>query len=218
MSSKNKPHQIVSGAGWLVQFAAGVFKGLHEKGMSDEAIHSLGTQAGAEAMERGITAFVAAIAPAKGSDHLRYLQTVTLAPTKGDVTLAEAGDVFTRYLDPDFENWGTNVHGEDTEETSVDVYEMKQKGNYQTLFSSLGDPQTLCLTQAQIKEFFRSHYGLLRQQAYATFCLFEVKGRLFVTDVDLVSGNLKLRISHFALDHVWHSDRRHRVVVKQQNL
>lgn len=216
MSSKNKPHEIISGAGWLVQFAGGVITGLREHGVGDEAIHRLGTQAGTEAMERGVTAFVDAIAPSKGTEYLRFLQTANIAPIRGCVTLAEASDVFTGWLDPDFKNYGTNVVGEDTGETAVDVYEMTHNGSYQTLFGSLGDPRKFCLTQGQIKEFCRSHRDLLRQEGSGTFFLFEVNASLFVASVGVGAGELGVGVSHFGDDYVWGAGIRRRLVVRQQ--
>lgn len=218
MSSRNKPHEIISGAGWLVQFAGGVITGLREHGVGDEAIHRLGTPAGTETMKAGISAFVEAIAPIKDTDFLRYLKAVTIAPTKGDVTLAKADDVFMGWIDGYFKNWGTNVLGEDTDETAVDVYEMARDGNYQKLFGSLGDPHRLCLTQGQIKEFCRSHRDVLLQEGYATFFLFAVNGEPFVAYVDVHASKLRVFVNHFDDDYVWDTGCRPRLVVKQQTV
>lgn len=218
MSSKNKPHEIISGAGWLIQFARGVITGLREHGAGDDAIHRLGTQAGAEEMERGIAAFVEVIAPTKDNDYLRFLQTANIASTEGEVTLAEASDIFTGGLYGDFKSWGTNVPGEDADETAVDVYEMAKGGNYQTLFGSLGDPRELCLTQGQINEFCNSHRTLLRQEGYGTFFLFEVNRELLVAGVSVLADELTVSAGLFAHDFVWGACDRHRLVVKQQTL
>ncbi|MEY3784342.1 MAG: hypothetical protein RLZZ230_664 [Candidatus Parcubacteria bacterium] len=149
---------------------------------------------------------------------LRHLETVTLAPTKGKATLAKAKKVFTGWLDGDLENWGTDVSGEDTTETAVDVHEMSRDGNYKTLFGSLGDPRKLCLTQGQIEEFCRSHRDSLRQEGYGTFFLFEVKGELFVADVSVGGGELEARVGRFGYDNVWVADDRHRLVVQKQTV
>jgi len=148
--------------------------------------------------------------------YLRHLETITLAPTKGDATLAKAIGVFTGWLDGDFKNWGTDVGGEDTAETKVDVHEMTRNGNFQTLFGSHGDPSKLCLTQGQIEEFCRSHRDSLRQEGYGTFFLFEVKGELFVASVFVVDGELRARVRRFAYAYVWDADFRLRLVVQQQ--
>lgn len=148
--------------------------------------------------------------------YLRHLETVTLAPTKGTVTLAMAADVFTGWLDGDFKNWSTDVCGEETDAAAVDVYEIARDGNFQTLFGSLGDPRKLCLTQGQIVEFCRSHRDSLRQEGYGTFFLFEVKDDLFVADVDVDGDGLLSNVDRFDHDYGWGADYRHRLAVKQQ--
>lgn len=45
-------------------------------------------------------------------ESLRHLETVRLAPTKGDVLLAEAEDVFTGWIATNFKKWGMNVSSE----------------------------------------------------------------------------------------------------------
>lgn len=155
----------------------------------------------------------------KQREYLRHLEMVNLAPTKGEVTIAEAKDVFRGYIDSDFKNWGINIPCEDTEETVTDVYEMYRDGNFETLFGSLlGDPHKLCLTQGQIKEFCCSHRDSLRQEGYSTFFLFEVKGGLFVASVFVDGGRLGADVCRFDYDGVWSAGFRHRLVVKQQTV
>jgi len=149
--------------------------------------------------------------------YLRHVETSTLAPTKGDVTLAEANNVFS-WLDGDFKNWGTDVPSEDTVKAEVDVYEMECDRNYGTLFGLLGDPRKLCLTQGQIVEFCRSHRDSLRQEGYGTFFLFKVKDVLFVANVSVVGGRLEANVYRFDDDAVWHAGSRHRLVVQQQTI
>ena len=150
--------------------------------------------------------------------YLRHLETINLAPTKGKATLAKAKDVFTGWIDGGFKSWGTDVSGEDTPETAVDVHEMSLDGNHQTLFGSLGDPRKLCLTQGQIEEFCCSHRDSLRQEGYGTFFLFEVNDELFVARVRVGDGGLGADVDSFGLDRVWRSAYRHRVVVQQQTI
>lgn len=163
--------------------------------------------------------FLSGLAPEEApKPYLRHLETVTLASTKGSATLAKAKQVFTGWLDSDFKNWGTDVPGEDTDETKVDVHEMTRDGNCKTLFGSLGDPHKLVLTQGQIEEFCRSHRDSLRQEGYGTFFLFEVNGELFVAFVVVIGGRLRAGVDRFDDDYVWVADRRHRLVVKQQTV
>lgn len=150
--------------------------------------------------------------------YLRHLETVTLAPTQGNVTLAQAENVFTGWIDDDFKEWGTNIPGKDTDEAMVDVYEMIRNGTFKTLFESLGAPRNLCLTQGQIVEFCRNHRNLLRQEGYGTFFLFEVNGNLFVARVGVGDGRLRARAYRLGYDRVWGADGHHRLVVKQQTI
>ena len=160
----------------------------------------------------------------KDTTHLRYLQTLTIAPTKGSVTIAEAMEVFG-YLDPDFQKWGTNQAGADTEATPVDVLEMSKDGTCKKLFGSFGsDVRSLCLSQPQIVEFCRSHREHLEQDGSGTFFLFAVKRKneeeydLFVAYVLVNGGRLTAVVFHFAHDDVWHADYRRRLVVRQQTV
>ena len=148
--------------------------------------------------------------------HLRYLSSVTLAPTTAATTLAQANEVFTGYLDSDFQNWSTNKSGADTPEASLDVYEMKKNGTFADIFGSFGiNLRSLCLSQGQIKEFALTHRHLLRQDGYATLFLFEVNGEMFVANVYVGGGKLKAGVLRFSDSSVWRADDRRRVVVPQ---
>jgi hypothetical protein len=159
--------------------------------------------------------------------HLRFLQSATVAPTVGTTTLAQASDLFTGHLDSDFKKWGTDVAGTDTEQTSAEIYEMKEDGAYAQLFGSLVGAsgsceevalacRPLCWQQGQIKEFARTHRNLLRQDGYATLFLFEVNGEVFVADVRVDGGQLKAFVLRFGYAYVWSAAYRHRLVVPQQ--
>ena len=151
--------------------------------------------------------------------YLRHLLSLTIAPTKGSVTIAEASAVFTGYLDPDFKNWGTNQPGLDTQATEVDVRELKKDGTYQQVFGSLGRKvRSLCLSQPQIVEFCQTHREHLRQDGYATFFLFEASDDLFVAYVGVDGGSLEARVFRFLDVNVWYAVNRRRLVVRQQSV
>ena len=61
MASKNKPHEIISGLGWAVQFFF-IFLGVLLTRMDKEEIHRLGTSEGADDMRRFVEAGCDAIA------------------------------------------------------------------------------------------------------------------------------------------------------------
>jgi len=154
----------------------------------------------------------------KQPQYLRYVQTITLAPTKGRATLAEAKTVFTGWIDEDFKTLDTDVSGEDTNETMVNVCEIIRDGSYGTFFASLGDPHKLVLTQGQIEEFCRSHRDSLWQEGLAACFLFEVRGMLFVASVgESEDGELTVKLDDFNHDFFWLASFDHlRLVVKQQ--
>lgn len=168
---------------------------------------------------KALKGFLAGLVPEESLEpYPRHLESVTLAPTKGDVTLAEAAEIFIGWLDGDFKEWGTNVPGEDTTEAVVNVHEMTRDGTFKTLFESIGDPHQLALSQGQIVEFCRNHRDSLRQEGYGTFFLFGVNGELFVADVSVGAGGLGAYVHRFDDDGFWNADDRHRLVVKQQTI
>ena len=63
MASKNQPNLIVSAAGWLMQFATLLIKGLMARGWDNDRIHALVTDHGVGEMNRIIEAMLEALAP-----------------------------------------------------------------------------------------------------------------------------------------------------------
>ena len=148
--------------------------------------------------------------------YLVNIASVTLAPTKGGVTISEANYVFSGYIDSNFKSWGTNVTGTDTVAQAVSVHEMSRDGTFAQHFNSLGDPRSLCLTQGQIVEFCRTYRDQLRQDGCSTFFLFEVKDKLFVALVLVHAGKLSVSVRRFGNNLVWLADGHYRLVVQQQ--
>jgi hypothetical protein len=62
MASKHLPDVLVSGAGWLMQFGCRLSEALRAAGYTNDDIHRLATEQGKDEMERGIAAFVEAVA------------------------------------------------------------------------------------------------------------------------------------------------------------
>ena len=150
---------------------------------------------------------------------LNLVDAAVIAPTKGNVTIADASDVFTGYIDPNFKKWGTDVAGTDTTEQAVDIHEMKKDGTYTKLFGSLSaNYRSLCHSQGQIVEFCRTNPHLLRQDSYGTFFLFEVNGEVFVASVRVGGGKLEVDVNRFSSVSVWRAVDRHLVVVPQQTV
>ena len=65
-------------------------------------------------------------------------QSLVIRPTDGNSTIAQAKDIFTFYVDYDFANYGTDVKGKPTEETSVRVFETIKDGTLVQIFGGFG--------------------------------------------------------------------------------
>lgn len=145
---------------------------------------------------------------------------ITIGATDGTETLAEAGDVFTGWVDDDFKNWKTNKPGKATGETPVQVYEMAENADFAQIFGGFDrELDDLCLSQGQIKSFAANHRDWLRKDGYATFFLFKVGTEFFVAYVRVGSdGDLGVDAYRFDYGFVWSAESLRRVVVPQQPL
>jgi hypothetical protein len=144
-------------------------------------------------------------------------ESLVLDAVNGTEILANAEDVFT-YIDSDFKNWGADEAGQATTETPAEVYEMEEKdATFSQIFGELSsDVKKLCFTQHQIKNFVKKYRNWLRTDGYATFFLFESKGRFFVARVAFLSdGGLRVNVDRFELGLVWLARHRLRFVVPQ---
>ncbi len=134
----------------------------------------------------------------------------------GSSLLSEASDVFS-WIDKDFKNYGADERGPATKETRVQVFEMSKDATFKDMFGSLSSNlETLCLTQAQIKEFVKMHRTWLRTDGYGTFFLFKSNNNFFVALVGVGSGGT-LRVGVFRLEYslVWYAGGRRCLVAPQ---
>ncbi len=144
-------------------------------------------------------------------------ETITLKPTDGKETLAEAGDLFTGWLDPNFLKWGTYVSGSATKEMNVTVHEMIKDGTFAQIFGGMADDlNTLCLSQAQIIQFVKKHKKWLHTDSHATFFLFKVGDEFFVARVRF-DDHRKLTVTLYRLSFssLWNAKYCLRVVTPQ---
>mgnify|MGYP001582370602 CR=1 FL=1 len=142
---------------------------------------------------------------------------VAIRATTGTRTIAQATDVFTWGIDPDFTGWGLDVPGEAKPETPVEVHEMVKDGDFRTIFGSLGhELDGLCLTQEQVIAFVEDRKDWLRKEGFATFFLLKVGGKFFVASVGLDSGERPVAfVIRFSRGFVWDGVNRPRIVVPQ---
>ncbi len=145
---------------------------------------------------------------------------LSLDPSDGTETLANASDVFTIWLDPNFKNYGTNVPSPATEQIEVAVYEIVKNGNLETIFGSFGDDLArLCLPQDKIIQFVKKYREWLQKDGSATLFLFQVgHNKFFVASIGMNTKTaLGASVAHFSYDNVWDAQFSPRVVVPHAN-
>lgn len=136
-------------------------------------------------------------------------ETISLDADDGTVTLANAVDVFTGYLDSDFENYGTNVHGPEMPAINVQVWELIKNGNFKTIFAGIiNNPSLLCIGQGQVKQFPQK-FGKWVRSDRITFVPFKVKfpddhEEIFVAGLNRYDdGRLRAFVCRFSGGDVW---------------
>ena len=145
-------------------------------------------------------------------------ETIVLPALSGNRTIYNSREVFSSYVNGDFENWGLNKESKATPRTEVKIYEIVKYDTFKDIFTSLSDNlDSLCLTQDQIIDFCVKYPERLRQDGYGTFFLFK-KRRLFRRDKFCVarvcgSGGLLVGVDRFGDAYVWRAVYRLRLVV-----
>lgn len=84
-------------------------------------------------------------------------QTMYLHATRGTGTFANSTDVYTGFLDPDFERLKLNGLGRPSDRNEVGMKEMRSSGTFAKIFAEIGDIGSLCFPQEQAKNFGREH-------------------------------------------------------------
>ncbi len=150
---------------------------------------------------------------------------LTLDPTDGQETMAEAGELFNAGLDGDFKMWKTNVKGSPTQSQKIVIHEQIKDGRFEQIYGGIGDNlDRMCLSQAQIIQFFKrktyKNYLIHEKPGDAGYgwfrFLFKVGDEFFVADVFVSSGGgLGANVRRFANSFVWIAESRGRFVVPQ---
>lgn len=143
---------------------------------------------------------------------------INIPALKGSKTIARADDVFTNYIDSDFENYGTDKKGAKTEAAPLAVLEIEKDGTFKEIFESFGNPEELVLSQEQIIKFCEEHKDKLQQGGYSTFFLFKTNEEFFVARVLVGRDDLRVYVHRFSFDDVWGAEGRRCVVVPQLTL
>ena len=111
------------------------------------------------------------------SDYLTHFISITLDPTNGNVTIAEAKDVFTGYTDPNFQNWGTNVNvvGKTQKPKASKCTKWRRKEPPPSSSARSATLALLCLTQDRLWRFAGCTGTSYVKLAMAALFLFEVR-------------------------------------------
>lgn len=135
--------------------------------------------------------------------------------------IAERGDLFTGWIDPDFENWKLNLKQVPAGATEVQVLEQIKDGKFADIYAIPNRSlDSLCFTQAQVAVFVATHKEWLRTGSYGTFFLFKEKvggkDKFFVAYVGFGDrGQLRVRVYGVSGDDVWDAESCHRFVIPQ---
>lgn len=151
------------------------------------------------------------------SQYLRPLpgaEALELSACHGTRTIAQAKDVFSVNIDPDFKKWGLDVAGEQTPAARAQVHELVKDGTFFQIFNSLSsDLDKFAWMQDQVIEFCQKHAHWLRQDGYATLFLIKEGGKFFVVHVSVDSDGLFVSVHRFGNGHVWFVEDRNRLVL-----
>ncbi len=108
--------------------------------------------------------------------------------------------------------WGIDSPGVKTKEISVNVYDMLYEMSFGEALGSLGrTPESLCLTQHQIKAFCEKHTNLLNGRM--TSFLFKVKNEIFVADILSSHTGIHVSVDRYGRLRVCHFDDRIRRII-----
>ncbi len=151
--------------------------------------------------------------------NLDAVESFILDSLDGTETLANANEVFLFGIDGDLKKPGINKPGVGTKETMVQAYRFARTGvTFEELFGSFEmELDSLCLTQAQIKNFCKKNSNWLLRKGSATFFLFKSSGQFFIAVVSGRSGNLLVDVRSFKSNDIWSVAFVEHIVVQQIN-
>jgi hypothetical protein len=167
------------------------------------------------------------------TSQIKYLYSVTLFKTSGEVTLTESLSIFTNgseyesgFFGTEFENiidilkLNTKKPDIDTPKTVACIYKQSKDGSYSELFSSISsDTSKLYWSQGQIIEFAK-YLGkfdqnlILDQDRYCL--LFVINGVEFVAVIGIGLGMLELWVFHLEDDYILPAENNRYIVAPRQ--
>ncbi len=139
---------------------------------------------------------------------------IMIGNTDGEDTIAGATDFFTGGIDPDFEEYGTDVGGNPKDGTPAQVYQLIEDGSFAQMLAIFEkNPDQLCFEQDQILFFCRYYATWLPTELYATFFPFKVKGEYFLAGVRRPGGQPAVSAYYRKDERIWHAKYGYRLVL-----
>ena len=156
----------------------------------------------------------------KTTSHLKLISgghVLSIPATDGKRTIAQAGEVFTGYVDPNFKAWKLDVPSAQTKPMSVQVWEHTLDDKLANIFASTGKPNdALCIPQSQISFFAARYPEWLCADGYGAFFMFKENKKLFVANVRFDDARqLRVRVYHLSYGDVLYASYRSRFVLPQ---
>lgn len=216
----SKKSDLVRGFGLAMSIGAVMDEIRREFGVTEEIFHILATPEGRPHLERMIAGLKPSVEVPVPIVYLRRLfenESIIFDATDGTKTIAQATDVFTGHINPDFVEWGLDVPSTPTAAMAAAVNEQICDGNFVQILGSVGYPKVVPdMVQHQIVDFCAKYKDKLRQQGHGTFFPFQVGGKRFVANVYVHDdGCLSVHVDPFSAAGVWYVRGQHRFVVLQ---
>lgn len=130
---------------------------------------------------------------------------ITLQPTNGMRTIAQAGDVFRGFISPYFREWGLDVPSDSTPQSQVVVDKQIRDGTNIEVFRGYNtDLRHLTLSQPQIILFIRTEAdNYVCKDRWTRFrFLFEVKHEFYIAHIERnTKGIYDACVSRFSRDN-----------------
>jgi hypothetical protein len=139
----------------------------------------------------------------------------TIPATVGKRTIAQAENLFTGYIDPDFKNWGLDVPSGARLETSVESLELAKDGTLGNYFTFLGDLNNRVMTDDQIIWVVENRPDLLVADGAGNFFLMKKADEFFVAYLYWQAGGLEIILHRLSNDDVWFAGICNRIITPQ---
>lgn len=152
---------------------------------------------------------------------LKHLETITIPATTGKRLIKDHKELFSGYIEGNFENWGLDIEEQPKPETELAVMELQEEATFQKMLEGY-DLEKCVMTQEQVIEVCENHQDKLSKDGSETFFLMKRKkdGEFFVARVHFNDdgGRLMLYVDGLDDDFPWRPEFNRRFVILEQAL